>query len=59
MTHEIFLLFLDEWIASKIILQRKYPLHTSPPTKKELFRMVECKIVDFDIIDAKEKHEEK
>ena len=59
MTHEIFLLFLDEWIVSKIILQRKYPLYSSPPTKTELFRIVECKIADFDISDAKEKHKEK
>ena len=35
----------------------KVPLIFVPTYEKELFRKDECKIVDFDISDAKEKHE--
>ena len=58
MNYETFLLFLDERIISKIILQQKYPLYSSHLQKKNR-SYVECKIVDFDVSGAKEKDGEK
>ena len=58
MTHKIFLLFADDWIVSKIILQQKYPLYSSPPKKKN-YSDLECKIVLFGISDVTEKDKEK
>ena len=58
MTHKIFLLFVDDWIVSKIILQQKYSSYSFPPAKKN-YSDLECKIVLFDISDVTEKDKEK
>ena len=58
MTHEIFLLFLDEWLPVISFYNKSTPC-IPPHLRKTNHSDVECEIVDFDISSVKEKDEEK
>ena len=58
MTHEIFLLFLDEWLPVISFYNKSTP-YIPPHLRKTNHSDVECEIVDFDISSIKEKDEEK